>query len=68
MLTTVLMLLWPLDQIIQPFTREETDNTDDTDDSDDTGDTDDTADTDDTDDRDNTDVTKYIEIFGGDHC
>ena len=37
-------------QIIQPLSREETDNTDDTDDTEDTDDTDDTDYTDDTDD------------------
>ena len=44
-LAIVLMLLWSLN-IIQHFSREETDNTDDTVDTDDTNDTDDTDDTD----------------------
>ena len=41
-------------QVIQPFSREETDNTDDTDDTDDTDYTDDTDDTDETDDTEDT--------------
>ena len=49
------------DQVIAPFSREETDDTDYTDDKDDTDDTDDTEDTDYTDDTDNTDDTDYTE-------
>ena len=48
-------------QVIQPFSREKTDNTDDTDDTDDTEGTDDTEDTDDTDDRERKEITESTE-------